>query len=78
MNNTQAVLNFIYFTYNHRDLDGMIKRAFGEHLGSHFVSKLRGGSPGDILNLVLEMTEDNQEIFIQQVEKEYKFGRMSL
>ncbi len=48
MNNTQAVLNFIYFTYNHRDLVGIIKRAFGEHLGSHFLSKLKGGSPKDV------------------------------
>lgn len=75
MNNTQAVLNFIYFTYNHRDLVGMIKRAFGEHLGSHFVSKLKGGSPKDILDLVMEMSEDNQELFIQQVEKEYKYRK---
>jgi hypothetical protein len=72
MNNTQAVLNFIYFTYNHRDLTGLIERAFGKHLGSHFVSKLKGGSPKDVLDLVLEMSEDNQELFIQQVEKEYR------
>ena len=75
MNNTQAVLNFVYFTYNHRDLVGMIGRAFGEHLGSHFVSKLKGGSPKDILDLLTEMSEDNQEIFIQQIEKEYRYKK---
>lgn len=75
MSNTQSVLNFIYFTYNHRDLAGLIKRAFGEHLGSHFVSKLKGGSPKDILDLVMEMSEDNQELFIQQVEKEYRYRK---
>ncbi len=75
MNNTQAVLNFIYFTYNHRDLSGMIKRAFGEHLGSHFLNKLKGGAPKDILDLITDMSEDNQEIFIQQIEKEYKYKK---
>ena len=75
MNNEQSVLNFIYFTYNHRDLEGIIKRAFGGHLGSHFVNKLKGGSPKDILDLVMGMTEDNQEIFIQQIQKEYKYKK---
>jgi len=73
MNNAQAIINFIYFTYNHSDLSGMIKRAFGEHLGSHFLSKLQGGAPKDILNLIINMSEDNQEIFIQQIEKEYNY-----
>ena len=73
MNNTQAILNFAYFTYNHRDLVGMIKRAFNEHLGEHFVSKLKGGSPKDILDLLLDMSEDNQIIFIEQIQKEYRY-----
>lgn len=75
MNNTQVVINFIYFTYNHRDIIGMIERAFGGNLADHFKSKLKSGSPQHILEFILDMSSDNQDIFVAQIEKEYNYKK---
>lgn len=66
-------INFCFFLYNHRDLSGLTKRAFGNHLGEHFLTKLKDGSPKSILHMFMEMSEDKKEIFLDQVKKEYNY-----
>lgn len=77
MNNAQATINFLFFLHNHRDLVGTIHRAFGVNstLSKHFENKLKGGMPKDIISFIMDMTDDNKEIFINQINIDYSHKR---
>jgi hypothetical protein len=80
MNTTEAVLNFIYFTANHPGMYKVIEGAFGEntHLSNHLKSKLDGiigeasyCAPQHVLKFFFELDDDNKELVIEWVEKNY-------
>ena len=70
-----STINFIYFLYNHRGLSTGLTQCFGEHLGNHFIGKLKSGSPADIITLIVEMTDDNKELFLNWIENNYTYKR---
>ena len=65
---------FLTFCYNYKmgQVEQLFKAAFGDHLGMHFVDKWTGSSrtksgTAALIDLFMQMTEDNRELFVKQV-----------
>ena len=80
MNNSEAVLNFVYFTTNHPGMNRVINGVFGEgsHLAKHFTEKLNSITDGamccepkHIIKFLHQLSEDNQLKFIDWVNENY-------
>lgn len=71
MKNT--TVNFLYWLYNHRNIEEVILECFGSNLGKHFLSKLKDGRPSSVLSLVMDMSDDHKETLIAWVDKNYNY-----
>jgi hypothetical protein len=64
-------INFLYWIYNHTNIEGVFVECFGEHLGKHFISKLDNGRAESVLNLVMNMSDDHKKTLIDWTYKNY-------
>jgi prenyltransferase beta subunit len=68
-----TTVNFLYWLYNHRNIEGAILECFGGHLGKHFLSKLKDGEAASVLKFVMDMSDDHKETLIAWVDKNYNY-----
>lgn len=83
MNSTNnPTINFLFFLHNHKGMGKALVDCFGESLGNHFLSKLNSFmaksiccEPKHIIKLMMEMSDDNKELFLEWVEKNYSYKK---
>ena len=78
MNNTEAIINFLYWTHNFQDLQETFDTAFNKHLSGHFKEKLKGYTDGSqfvsseaMIKLLMAMGDENKESLINAAMEQY-------
>lgn len=75
-------INFIYFLHNFDSIVSALTDCFGSALGNHFSSKLMSFMKDSnvcksehIIKLLMDMSDDNKEKFIEWVDKNYSYKK---
>ena len=66
-------INFMYWLYNHVNLTAGLVETFGTSLGNHFAAKLKDGGVASVLGMMMEMSDDNKEAFLEWIDKNYNY-----